>query len=141
MAPRPDLNGLRVQQYGEPHVFLIDQGLRRWIPSPEVMARLFTLGEEWVYNYHPKTSSVIVDLHVNQIDAGIQLPDYCAIFQTVDSTQVFLRDQDDDGNPIKRWITNPETMERFQFDWHKINHWDVKLDDLGLPDGPNISWP
>jgi hypothetical protein len=140
MAPRPDLNGLRLQQYGEPHVFLIDQGLRRWIPSAAVMARLFTFGAEVAYNYQP-SPGVILDLHVNQIDAGIQLPDYCAMFQTSDCPQVFLRDQDADGKPIKRWITNPETMERFQFDWHKINHWDEKLEDLGLPDGPNISWP
>jgi hypothetical protein len=28
MAPRPDLNGLRVQQYGDPSVYLIDEGVR-----------------------------------------------------------------------------------------------------------------
>jgi hypothetical protein len=26
MAPRHDLNGLRVQQYGDPNVYLMDQG-------------------------------------------------------------------------------------------------------------------
>ncbi len=43
MAPRHDLNGLRVQQYGDPNVYLMDQGLRRLIPTEQVMARLFTL--------------------------------------------------------------------------------------------------
>jgi hypothetical protein len=46
MAPRPDLNGLRVQQYGDPNVYLIDEGVRRWIPSAAVMAQLFTLGAD-----------------------------------------------------------------------------------------------
>ena len=37
MALRPDLNGLRVQQYGDPRVHLVDEGRKRWIPSPAVM--------------------------------------------------------------------------------------------------------
>jgi hypothetical protein len=49
MAPRHDLNGLRVQQYGDPNVYLMDRGLRRLIPSKQVMARLFTLGANWAY--------------------------------------------------------------------------------------------
>jgi hypothetical protein len=140
MAPRPDLNGLRVQQYGEPHVFLIDRGLRRWIPSATVMSRLFTTGADPVYKYDPKPS-VILDLHVNQIDAGLQIPDDCIMFQTTDSPQVFLLDADADGNQVKRWITSATAMERFQFDWAKIKHWDVALADLALPDGPDVSWP
>jgi hypothetical protein len=56
----------------------MDQGLRRWIPDPPVMARLFTPG-------------------------GV--------------------------------------MDRFQFDWAKIKRWNVPLASLGLPDGPDISWP
>ena len=42
---------------------------------------------------------------------------------------------------IKRWITTAEAMDRFQFDWAKIKRWDVPLASLGLPDGPDISWP
>jgi hypothetical protein len=141
MAPRPDLNGLRVQQYGDPHVYLIDGGLRRWIPSTAVMARLFTLGAEGAYRYHPTASSVILDLYVNQIDAGLQLPDDCLMFQASDSPQVFLRDRDASGIPVKRWITSPEAMARFQFDWAKINHWNGRIADLGMLDGPDISWP
>ena len=64
MAPRPDLNGLRVQQYGDPNVYLIE-----------------------------------------------------------------------------RWVTSAAAMDRFQFDWGKINHWNVPLADLGWPDGPDITWP
>jgi hypothetical protein len=44
VAPRPDRSGLRDRQYGDPNVYLIDQGLRRWIPARQVMARLFTPG-------------------------------------------------------------------------------------------------
>ena len=129
MAPRHDLNGLRVQQYGDPNVYLMDQGLRRWIPDPPVMARLFTPG------------GVILDLHVNQMDAGRQLPQECVMFQVTDSPQVFLLDHDVNGEQIKRWITTPEAMDRFQFDWAKIKRWNVPLASLGLPDGPDISWP
>jgi hypothetical protein len=141
MAPRPDLNGLRVQQYGDPNVYLIDEGVRRWIPSAAVMAQLFTLGADWVYKYDPTGSGVILDLYVNQIDAGRQIPDDCIMFQAADSPQVFLRDRDADGNLIKRWINSATAMDRFQFDWGKINHWNVPLADLGWPDGPDISWP
>jgi len=141
MAPRPDLNGLRVQQYGDPNVYLIDEGVRRWIPSAAVMAQLFTLGADWVYKYDPTGSSVILDLYVNQIDAGRQIPDDCIMFQAADSPQVFLRDRDADGSLIKRWISSAAAMDRFQFDWGKINHWNVPLADLGWPDGPDINWP
>lgn len=141
MAPRPDLNGLRVQQYGEPHVYLIDEGLRRRIPSPAVMAQLFTLGADWTYQYHPTASSVILDLSANQIDVGVPLPEDCLIVQASDSPQVFLLDRDADGKQVKRWITSAGAMERFQFDWGKINHLNSALANLGLPDGPHISWP
>jgi hypothetical protein len=30
---------------------------------------------------------------------------------------------------------------RPDFDWAKINRWNVPLADLGWPDGPGISWP
>jgi hypothetical protein len=141
MAPRPDLNGLRVQQYGDPNVYLMDQGLRRWIPSQAVTAQLFTHGTDVVYRYHPTASGVVLDLHVNLIDAGFQLPDECVLFQAADSPQVFLLDQDASGNQVKRWVTSAAAMERYQFDWAKIKHWNVALGDLDLPDGPPISWP
>jgi transposase len=54
--------------------------------------------------------------------------------------KVFLRDSLG-GNYVKRWITSPATMDRFQFDWGKINHWNVPLSAIGYPDGPDISWP
>ncbi len=141
MAPRPDLTGLRVQQYGDPNVYLIDQGLRRWIPTPEVMGRRFTLGTGVVYRYDAAAPGVILDLHVNQMDAGLQLPEECVMFQASDSPQVFLLDHDAGGNQIKRWITSAAAMDRFQFDWAKIKRWNVPLAKLGLPDGPEISWP
>ena len=141
MAPRPDLNGLRVQQYGDPNVYLIDEGLRRWIPTPEVMARLFTPGAGVMHRYDAAAPGVILDLHVNQMDAGLQLPGECVMFQASDSPQVFLLDHDAGGNQIKRWITSPAAMDRFQFDWAKIKRWNVPLAKLALADGPEISWP
>jgi hypothetical protein len=137
-----------VQQYGDSRVYLIDEGRRRLIPSDTVMARLFTDGEtegegedeDRSYDYHPLTG-VILDLHVNQIDAGRPLPEECVIFEAADSPQVFLLDSDSGGEQVKRWITDEETMDRFQFDWDKIKSWDVALADLDLPDGPDISWP
>jgi hypothetical protein len=141
MTPRPDLNGLRVQMYGDPNVYLIDEGLKRWIPSPAVMAQLFTLGANWTYKYDPASSSVVLDLSVNEIDDGLPIPDDCLLFMAADSPKVFLRDHDAGGKQIERWITSPAAMDRFQFDWAKINHWNVPLEDVGLPDGPDISYP
>ena len=54
---------------------------------------------------------------------------------------MFLLDQDASGNQVKRWVTSAAAMERYQFDWAKIRHWNVALTDLDLPDGPHISWP
>jgi hypothetical protein len=119
----------------------MDQGLRRLIPTQQVMARLFTLGANWAYRYDAATPGVILDLHVSEMDAGLQLPEECVIFQTTDSPQVFLLDHDANGEQIKRWITTAEAMDRFQFDWAKIKRWDVPLASLGLQDGPDISWP
>jgi hypothetical protein len=138
MAPRHDLNGLRVQQYGDPNVYLIDLGLRRWIPTTAVMARLFAAA---AHRYHGTMPGVILDLHVNQMDAGPQLPEECVLFQAADSPQVFLLDHDANGEQVKRWITTAATMDRFQFDWAKIKRWNVPLASLGLQDGPDISWP
>ena len=42
---------------------------------------------------------------------------------------------------LRRLIPTQQVMDRFQFDWAKIKRWDVPLAGLGLPDGPNISWP
>lgn len=75
LAPRPELNGLRVQQYGDPSVYLMDQGLRRLIPTQQVKARLFTLGASWVHRYDAAAPGVILDLHVSQMDAGLPLPE------------------------------------------------------------------
>ena len=119
----------------------MDQGLRRLIPTQQVMARLFTSAPTWSYRYDAAAPGVILDLHVSQMDAGLQLPEECVIFQTTDSPQVFLLDHDANGEQIKRWITTAEAMDRFQFDWAKIKRWDVPLASLGLPDGPDISWP
>jgi len=141
MTLRPDLNGLRMQQYGDPRVYLVDQGQKRWIPSPAVMGFLF---RTWTYHYDlaevTHWDSVILDLDVNQIDDGPQLPNDSILFMADDSPKVFLRDTLG-GNYVKRWITSPDAMDRFQFDWGKINHWNIPLSAVGYPDGPNINWP
>jgi hypothetical protein len=41
-VPRPDLNGLLVQQPGNAQVNLVFNGLACWIPNPTVLNRLFS---------------------------------------------------------------------------------------------------
>ena len=40
LAPRPDLNGLRVKSPTSPAVYLILDGYRRWIPDPDTYNNL-----------------------------------------------------------------------------------------------------
>jgi hypothetical protein len=106
MTARPDLNGLRVKspgwkQYG---IYLIDQGQRRGIPGYPVYQRLFR-----------DDGGVILDMFINELDAGPNLDVNAFLAEELGDPKVYLVD-----GATKRWITSPEAMDRFYFDWKLI---------------------
>jgi len=123
MGLRIDLDGLRMRKPGEDAVYLIDQGKKRHIPNPQVYNQLFRTWE----NIH-------LDIDIDDIDTGSAIAENALLFKCSDSPKVFLRE-----NLTMRWITSPAVMERFQFSWEKITHWNSPSNSLGYSQGPDIS--
>ncbi len=112
---------------GADAVSVIDDGKKRHIPDPFVYNELFST---W--------SNIHLDVDINDIDTGAQIPQTALLFRTYDSPKVFLLD----GTPpnlVKRWIVSPAVMDRFQFNWGRIHLWNVPLAVIGIPDGSNIT--
>jgi hypothetical protein len=120
---RPDLEGLRVRLAGNDAVYLIDQGQKRHIHDPTSYGNLFRTWD----NIH-------VDLDVEAIDSGLPIDAGAFLFRCYDSPKVFLYDA---GR--KRWIQSPATMDRYQFNWDRIQVFHIPLKDIAWPDGPVIS--
>lgn len=126
---RPDLNGLRLILPGTAPVYLVDMGEKRWIPNPQVYNQLF---RDW--------NGIIQDIDILEITTGTTIPVTAILFRCFNSPKVFLLD----GEPphqIKRWITSPAVMDRYNFDWNKIHVFNVPLEALNYPDGPDINNP
>ena len=126
---RNDLNGLRVQLPGNPAIYLIDNGRKRHIPSPPVYNQLFST---W--------AGVIQDIDVNDIELGEAIPNTAILFRCSNSPAVFLLDGNS-PHQIKRHIASPAVMDRYSFDWNKIHVFNVNVDDLSWPNGPQITNP
>jgi hypothetical protein len=115
-APRNDLNGLRVKVPGDPKIYLVDMGQKRWIPNPTVYNNLF---RNW--------DGVREEIAVTSIDTGPDIPTDAMLFICRDSGKVFLLDMQN-GQFVKRWVTSPAAMDKYYFNWDKI----VKLN---FPEG------
>lgn len=126
---RPDINGLRLAVPLAAPVYLLDMGKRRWIPNPTVYNQLF---KDW--------NGIVQDIDTNEIEKGTPIPETAILFRCIDSPKVFLLD----GvapHQTKRWITSPDVMNRYNFNWDKIQVWNVSLNAITYPDGPNIENP
>ncbi|CUI07014.1 hypothetical protein [Massilia antarctica] len=124
MAIRRDLDGLRMQFPGAPAIYLIDQGVKRHIPDPDTYDKLF---RDW--------NGVVQDPHLNDIDTGTPLSHGAVLAQAFGDAAVYLID-----NGVKRHIASPETMDRYYFDWNKIQHVAPIL-IRSIQNGPTIAWP
>lgn len=136
MSPRPtesaiernDLNGLCVTKPKSRKIYLIDAGRRRLV-SPAVFSTLFERDVE-----------IYEDLDIAFIAAGTPIPDEAFLFRCTDSPKVFLADGVEPRR-VKRHIANPDVMERYGFDWGRIQVFNVPLSAIGWPDGPPITNP
>ncbi|MGW2188495.1 hypothetical protein [Streptomyces sp. NPDC001719] len=120
--PHPELNGRRLKGFDSPAIYLILDGKRRWIPNPNTYNNLFR-GWDGVQS--------VVD--INSIDDGGQLSDGAILGKSPNAPEVYLI-----SNGLKRWITSPAAMDKYDFAWNKI----VNLSPVAIgaiPNGAPIS--
>jgi hypothetical protein len=138
MSPRPsepigpierkDLNGLIVKKPKSSKMYLIDLGKKRLI-SPEVFNALFE-----------RDLKIYEDLDIPFIKDGRPIPEESFMFRCQDSPKIFLVDGTEPDR-VKRHIVNPAVMERYGFNWQRVQVFNVPLDGIGWPDGPPITNP
>lgn len=104
LGRRPDLNGIRVKSPAGPEVWLIVDGVRRWIPNPTTYNNLF---RDW--------TGIVVDINAPQITQGDDLSDGAILAKGAASPHVYLV-----SNGSKRWITSPAVMDKYHFSWGRI---------------------
>jgi hypothetical protein len=126
---RTDINGLRLKVPLADPTYLLDMGKIRWIPNPAVYNQLF---RDW--------NGIVQDIDTKEIDEGDPIPVTAILFRCIDSPKVFLLDGVS-PHQTKRWITSPAVMDRYNFDWNKIQVFNVPLDAIKYPNGPDIENP
>jgi hypothetical protein len=103
--PRPDLAGLRIKAANAAPIYLIDpEGYRRWIPDPVTFDNLF---RGW--------DGVIVVLDIASIAARSNISSGAVLIRGNGRAPVYLV-----SNGFKRWITSPAAMDKYYFDWNKV---------------------
>jgi len=103
MALRPDLNGRRMRHPNEPHVYLIDEGRRRWIPNPPTYNNLF---RDW--------NGIILDWNIANIDRGSDIANGAVLARQEGMAPVYLVEFQ------KRRIDSPAAMDRYYFNWNAV---------------------
>lgn len=122
LAPRPDLNGLRVKLPGRPEIYLIDQGYRRWIPNPATFNNLF---RNW--------NGIVEEISITSIPTSQNISSGAILARAYGTAPVYLVDQG-----LKRWITSPAAMDRYNFSWERV--YEVPSILLNsIPSGANIN--
>jgi hypothetical protein len=119
---RPDLNGYRLRIPGQAAIYLIDRGKRRHIPNPETYNNLF---RNW--------DGVVPDVDLTEILEDAPLTNGAALIQGQGRAEVYLTDQ---GK--KRHVTSPAVMDKYYFDWGKVQHVPYTVVD-SIPTGDAIS--
>jgi hypothetical protein len=99
-------NGLRVKEVGNPTIYLIDNGTKRGITSPDVYNRLF---RNWDNVHELLTLSGVPNGTI--IDGNIGLVKF------ENNPKVYLLVKNIHGNTVKRWITSPAAMDKYNFRW------------------------
>ncbi|WP_419785656.1 hypothetical protein [Pseudodesulfovibrio sp.] len=119
--PRPELNGLRLTLPNSAGIYLIDQGLRRWIPNPSTYNNLF---KDW--------NNIITNIDVLQIPAGPDITNGAILATPLAGGPVYLID-----NGCKRGISSVDTFNKYYFSWDSVYHVPLILLDY-LQSGPDI---
>ncbi|BAZ33214.1 hypothetical protein NIES4074_57240 [Cylindrospermum sp. NIES-4074] len=121
---RPDLNGLRIQKPGDPALYLIDEGRRRHIVDPDTYKALF---RDW--------NNLVQDPDSDHIELGLEIARGTILAKAPHNAAIYLIDV---SKGQKRWITSPEAFDKYQFNWHIVQHAQESILNMA-PNGNNIS--
>jgi hypothetical protein len=122
LAPRPELNGRRLQQVGDSAVYLVMDGMRHFIPDADTYTNLF---RSW------DGISQVTDLQ--RISTGDQLSSGAILARAGNDNKVYLI-----SSGVKRFITSPQVMDKYYFNWDKV----ISLPTVvvsSIPSGGDIS--
>ena len=121
LAVTNELNGQRVQVPGNNAVYLIDRGVRRWIPNPETYWRLFN-----------NTDGIQVASYYALIAVGQPLSTQAQLLNPQGGGAVYLVEPG-----VKRWVTSPANMDKYYFNWANITPV-PQFVLYAIPNGPSI---
>ena len=103
-APRPDLAGLRLTPLTGGPIYLVNpEGYLQWIPNPTTYNNLFI---DW---------NGVQRVDIATMPIGPALSDGAVLAKGSGSAAVFLVS---DG--VKRWVTSPNAMEKYHFNWQHV---------------------
>jgi hypothetical protein len=102
---RPELNGTRMRDTSTQRIYLIDQGWRRWIPSPTCYENIFA---NW-------DNILTMTTEDGQIDEGPAISETATIIEVQQADghayQYFL----DPGAKLARLIPSPTIISKYNF--------------------------
>jgi hypothetical protein len=101
--PGPELHGRRLQATDSPWIYLILDGKRYGIPDDAIYSNVF------------RNREGIETVDVSAIANGGTLSTYAKLARSADEPAVYLI-----TNDRKHWITSPQAMDTYNFDWNKI---------------------
>jgi hypothetical protein len=81
-------------------------GFLRWIPDPATYNNLF---RDW--------NGVVISTEIPNIAQGSPLTSGAVLVLGIGSNAVYIA-----SNGMKRWITSPATMDKYNFNWNTVFH-------------------
>lgn len=103
-SPRPDLAGLRLTPLTGGPIYVVNpEGYLQWIPNPATYNNLF---RNWNGVYKVDIANYAI---------GAALSDGAILARGNASAAVFLV-----SNGMKRWITSPAAMDKYNFNWNTV---------------------
>lgn len=104
LSARPDLAGLRLTPLTGGPIYLVNpEGLLQWIPNPNTYNNLF---KDWNGVYRVDTATLPI---------GTALSDGAVLAKGNASNAVYIV-----SNGKKRWITSPDAMNKYYFNWSHV---------------------
>ena len=124
VAPDPKDNGSLRQLPDSPQIYLILNGLRRWIPDMTTLIGLFVSG-----------TNAVSDSNLGNIEEGAPLTSGAVLAQGSGSAEIYLV-----TNANKMWIPSMDVFNAYHFDLGKVQVVAPILLNL-IPSGPDVQGP
>jgi hypothetical protein len=127
ITERPDLDGSRLIELGKPDVWLVFQGRRHRVPSPQVYENLFS-----------ETDNLVTVTDLDAIARGPELSPDAMLIRADGGTSIYLLTAAYEGGVRRHFIPNYESFVEFSFDLSKVRDFPPLLIDA-LPTGRDIT--